>query len=300
MNKAFKDNVYISRLAEETSLSELNSMLLELFRLKTQKITPAELMQKFDENRFVLPANVDPLVMKEMELDWLKMAQHENFKPIILSPLAPLGTCSAVGHVDQNNIVSATRGTEVVSDATNVLALKIASDIRSGKASEEIIKYATVHRHVRGQHFENPNFTAHFNMLCLASGGLDTGSYAFELSQLNAHLSLLYHILTKSFSEEDLTIRFYLKKGSDMFKEKLLECERYFWSNRHVELIEDQEHEYYKLIQFKIFLNNGKHQLDLADGGLVDWTKSLLSNNKHRMFISGVGMELVYKLVNKL
>jgi hypothetical protein len=43
-----------------------------------------------------------------------------------LSPIAPLGTCSAVGPVSQNRIVSAMRSAEVVSDSTNALAVEAA------------------------------------------------------------------------------------------------------------------------------------------------------------------------------
>ena len=32
------------------------------------------------------------------------------------------------------------------------------------------------------------------------------------------------------------------------------------------------------------------------DGGLVDWTQKLIPNKKHRLFISGCGIELVHKI----
>ena len=57
---------------------------------------------------------------------------------------------------------------------------------------------------------------------------------------------------------------------------------------------------YYCLAQFKTFLQYKGNQINLSDGGFVDWTQQLLSNKKHRLFISGIGTELVYKLMNKM
>jgi hypothetical protein len=38
-------------------------------------------------------------------------------------PVAPLGACAIMGHASQNKVLSALRGTEVVADPTNVMAL---------------------------------------------------------------------------------------------------------------------------------------------------------------------------------
>ena len=48
------------------------------------------------------------------------------FSPLELSPVSPLGTNSVVATVSQNKTLTTTRGLEVVSDATNVLALECA------------------------------------------------------------------------------------------------------------------------------------------------------------------------------
>ncbi|MCB0550971.1 MAG: hypothetical protein KDD19_25600 [Phaeodactylibacter sp.] len=286
----------LSKLAEELSLSELNTFLLELFRLKARQAEPAHLLRQFSENRFTRPAAVDTLAIRQTELDWLRYARERQFQPLTLSPLAPLATCSAIAHVDQNNVLSAVRGTEVVSDATNVLALQIAQDAKGERDKNAIFRYATTHRHVRGQAFDNPNFTAHFAVLCLASGGWDSGNYAFELSQLNEHLRLLLNLLLRHFPKEQLFIRFYRKRDADVFMERMENYPNGIWKNLPYEFQDDLEHEYYHLIQSKVFLRLDGSEIDLADGGPVNWTQQLLSNKKHRLFISGIGLELVHKL----
>ncbi len=289
----------LSRMARKLSLSELNSFLLELFRRKAAEESPARLLRQFCANRFVRPAEVDTLCIRQTELDWLRYASERQFQPITLSPLAPLGTCSAIGHVDQNNVLSALRGTEVVSDATNVLALKIAEDTSKSKDKNAVFRYAAAHRHVRGQAFDNPSFTAHFSVFCLASGGRDRGNYSFELNQLNEHLTICHNLLSEQFGAENLLIRFYLKNGSEAFREKMMDYKAGLWHSRPHEFREDYGHEYYDLIQFKIFLNTNGRQPDLADGGPVGWAQRLLSNRKYRLFISGIGLELVHKISTK-
>ncbi len=176
----------LNELVEKLSGSELNSLLLELFRKRAKKITPTELLKSFEKNRFVIPSIVDTIEFKELEIRFLKLAESKGFTPITLSPLAPFGTCSAVGFVDQNNIVSALRGTEVVSDATNVFTLLIAKEFKKKKNSA-IIKYATTHRHVRSQALSNPGLTPHFDVFCMATGGMDR---AIFLLNWNIFLSI--------------------------------------------------------------------------------------------------------------
>jgi hypothetical protein len=81
---------------EKLSGSELNSLLLELFRNRTKKISPAELLKQFEKNRFAAPSSVDPIIFKQLELKCLKIAAEKIFSVVTLSPLTPLGTCSVV------------------------------------------------------------------------------------------------------------------------------------------------------------------------------------------------------------
>jgi hypothetical protein len=281
-------------IADQLSGSELNSLLLAFFQKLTDKIQPTDLIKQHAQNRFVRPAGIDPIQYKALELECLRLAQAHQFTPLILSPLTPLGTCSVVGEVDQNNVVSALRGTEVVSDATNVLALAIASEYKQ-QPGNAVIRYATTHRHVRGQYFTNPAFTAHFGVFCLASGGMDTGNFAFELQQLREHLSLHFALLSTRFSREDLFINVYFREPKPLLQQLIstqLTQEKYSF-----QLVEDdQKRDYYDGIQFKIFLRYNGMEIDLADGGAVNWTQKLIPNKKHRLFISGCGLELIQKI----
>src|SRR5215831_15923496 len=81
-------------LSEKLSASELNTLMLELFRRKARKMTAAELLRQFAKNRFAAPSQVGTIAFNEFELRCLKLARSRGFEPITLSPLAPFGTCS--------------------------------------------------------------------------------------------------------------------------------------------------------------------------------------------------------------
>lgn len=295
LNK-LSDNRNILTGLEKLSNSELNSFLLELFKRKTQKIKPPELLKQFTENRFVAPSDTDIIKIKEIEIEWLKYSKSKNYMPLNLSPLTPLGSCSAIGFVDQNNIVSGLRGTETVSDATNVLALKIAEGFKQSSNKDLILRYVTIHRHVRAQYFTNPNFSSHFSAFCMASGGLDKGNYKFEISQLKEHIGIIFNLLKLKYKNDSMVLKFYIKDDSEKFLSILERDKDQFWYDKETEFLEDFENHYYNTIQFKIFLKKDNQSIDLADGGFVDWTQKLLENKKHRLLISGIGLELLEKI----
>ena len=174
------DNL-LERIQDGLTGSEFNSLLLALYKKRTADLTPAEVLHAFQQNRFVIPSNIDPVQNKQNEIRWLTQAAEHGFHAIQLSPLAPLGTSSVFGFIDQNRIVSATRGCEIVSDATNVLAMHIAKEFKS-RRDAGLLKYCTTQRFTRAQHFTDPRFTAHFGIYCMVSGGLvDAGKTASSL-----------------------------------------------------------------------------------------------------------------------
>lgn len=290
--------VFIDQIATGLSGTEFNSLMLEIFRKRATAIQPASLMKEFEHNRFVQPGRTDPIKSREMELQWLKYVRDQGFLPLTLSPVAPIGCCAAVATVNQNKVLSSLKGTEVVADASNVLALKIARDFKGGKNKDKIVHHSTVHRHIRGQAFNNPDYAAHFSVLCMASGGWDRGGYSFELNQLNLHISTLWTLLTHALPGEEMVIKFYLKSANEQFA-ILLQQSGHFWSTLKYELVSDLNKPYYHTVQFKIFIKVDNTEMDLADGGFVDWTQQLITNKKHRLMISAAGIELVQLLLSR-
>jgi hypothetical protein len=286
----------IDQLNERLSGSEVNTLLLELFRRRTGELSAPQVLQQFGTNRFVRPSAIDQLHYLEYDAALIRRAKEMGFTAVQLSPLAPLGTCSALGPVDQNNVVTALRGAEVVADATNVLALQVAQDTKKSR-SKEPIQYCTVHRHVRSQALTMPWHTAHFGIFCAVTGGFDTGSFGFELAALRDHIDLYLALLKDQFSPQDLALRLYFKEDVPAFR-KLLEAQ---WATlpggMTLELKGPGEGTaYYSQVQFKFFARLGDGEINLIDGGFVGWSQKLLQNRKHRLLISGAGTDLLLKL----
>jgi hypothetical protein len=97
----------------------------------------------------------------------------DEFAGVDLSPVAPLGSSSALGPVSQDRVISTTRGSEVVSDPTNVLALEAAS--RRQRSGAPAVSLACCHRVLRGQPFDAPGAFQHFRLFALVTSARDRG-----------------------------------------------------------------------------------------------------------------------------
>lgn len=305
-------------LSERLSASDLNSLLLDVFANQSAQIAPADLMRAYRRNRFVQPAALDPIDFTTFCLDWLKAARTAGFRPIQLSPVSPLGTCSVVATASQHKVLSALRGTEVVADATNVLALE--STLRRSEQGfpDTPLHYSVVHRHVRTQEIPNtPGFSAHFSIIGLTSAGRDTGNFDFEKENLRRHIGFYKTFFENTLKIAPVKIRL---KALDVEAEEnrlfrsIVSYLQHTEPQWPLEIMEGRqsEQEYYRRLQFKIvipkpesgaILNTATTQpdeIEIADGGFTDWTQRLSGNRKERLLISGMGLELLFKMLNGL
>jgi hypothetical protein len=106
--------------------TDLQTLLIAIARARADQATAADVMRRWQSDRFVRPATSDARRLAAVEARLWQLLPVE-FTGIDLSPVAPLGTCSAVAPVSQNRIVATIRNTEVVSDSTNALAIEAAA-----------------------------------------------------------------------------------------------------------------------------------------------------------------------------
>jgi len=288
-------------LANNLSPTDLQSILLEVYRTRSSQIQPSVLLADYESNRFVRPSAVSPITL----LEWEQIAFAHlpgEFQPVALSPVCPLGTNSVVSAVDQNWAVSTARNTEVVSDATNVLALECAlrrRDLLRGDAkSFTPVHLAASHRLLRAQRYEGPNLSTHFSAFALCSAGRDRGNLQFELAALRLHIGF-YLAALRAFLDQRATLRLSV---TDLKKNKYVEhIEAQLFAPIRAEFegvgceFNDQRRSgrgYYMDVCFHIHaITPSGRQLELVDGGAVNWTQKLLSNAKERLVISGIGSE---------
>ncbi|WP_439660617.1 hypothetical protein ACSHWB_03345 [Lentzea sp. HUAS TT2] len=254
----------LDRLAS-LSGSDLTSFLLALTRRRAGALSGADVLRQYRSDRFVAPSEVPFPLLRKAE-DRLLAALPPSFSVLGLAPVAPLGTCSAVAEMDQNNILSTVRGTEVAADPTNALALEAALLRQSGPAD---VRLAAVQRVVRAQLFSGAGRFAHFTLFAAVSAGRDRGSLAFEREHFAEHVTFLREACGDvEFRVTVLDPRFEVVRG-DLPADP----------SRHTG--------YYKGLCFKVFRDG----VEIGDGGFVDWTARLTGNRKERLLISGVGVD---------
>jgi hypothetical protein len=275
--------------------SDLNTLLLEVYKLQAEKLTPNGLLKAYQSNRFAVPSEIDPIAFHQMETDLLKIADNMGISGILLSPSALFGSCSVFGCVDQNNVISATRGTETLPDPTNMLAVIISDRLKTEVITKtQTVHYCTTARVVRSQAFSGKRSFSHFGLFCMVSYGMDSGSYSCEKELLVKHLAYYNRLFSKKYGAKLSVI---LRKrggytdGDGFFKRmtELIQSEL-----PEVPLFFDLEHEdnnYYKGINYKIYIEKDNEKVEIGDGGFVDWIAKLIGNKKARCLISGVGMD---------
>lgn len=282
----------------ELTGSKLTSSLLRIFSMRSKKVSPSKLLREWEQNRFFTLPNEPAESSKKVEQIFSNYSNKFGFDEIEIPPVCPLGTVSALGPVDQNNVLSSIRGCEVVSDSTNVLALEAAlrrrEILKKGQSSNEKVKLATSHRLVRAQKFDNPNARSHFKIFSMVTAGRDTGNSEFELGMLE-HIEIYANSIAEISGSKNIVLTLFIENEflKDIFAEKV--------SSIDIEVIFEKARPsgngYYKGVSFNIDAIKEGQRVNLVDGGLTDWTAKLLENRKEKLLISGVGIGRAASLV---
>lgn len=298
ITKRILDKIGQPELIEQLSSlsqSDLNSLFLEINKAQTNKLTPTDILKSYRSNRFVVPSALDPIKYYQFEADNNGKAKAVGIEPVLLSPVAPLGSCSVFGCVDQNNIVSATRGCEVLSDTSNMLAIYLADKIGRGEIdNKDGIHVCSTDRLTRGQAFEGKGSFAHFGIFCIVSSGKDTGSYSCEVNLLTKQLSFYCEFFKEGY-DADITVVLGKRGGykdADGFLAKMLHYMQLELPDIPIKIDESKvDNNYYKGINFKIYMHTKSETIEIGDGGFTDWTEKMLGNKKERCLISGIGVD---------
>lgn len=251
-------------LAERLTTSDLTSLLLEVTRRRAARLEPRDVLAQYERDRFVRPAE-DAERLAELEQAALSLVP-EDFERLELSPLAPLGSGSALAGVSQDWAVATVRGSEVVADVTAVLALEAAVSRRQWR---DEVKLCACERVVRPQASSDPVRLAHFRLLGLCTAGRGERWLEWETRNATEHLTFYWRLLQR-LGATDVEIR--LGGGLEL----------------EIAATQDgQERPYYAGGWFSIDVGGA----NVVDGGFVDWTQKLLSDRKERCLISGAGIE---------
>jgi hypothetical protein len=292
LEKTGNENL-INELTTRLSQSEITTLLLALSKEITNKNTPNDILSKYESNRFVKPSELNPIKVKQVEILMLETAEASGFSSVLLSPASPLGSCSVVAKVNQNNVISATRGLELIADNTNMLAIYLADGIKNKTIdnTKNPVHLSATSRVTRGQMFKSDSFVPHFSLFTIVSSGKDSGSYGFEKGAITRHMEFYISYFGEKLGHK-LRVSLNIRNG---YTDKMGFIDRIYCHLHeiypYIDFVvnrEETDNSYYQGVNFKISIND----VEIVDGGFVDWTQKLLGNKKERLLISGAGVDL--------
>ncbi|MDL2215717.1 hypothetical protein LJB77_01405 [Ruminococcaceae bacterium OttesenSCG-928-N02] len=275
--------------------ADLNSLLLALFDKQSMRLSPQGILKAYSQNRFSVPGELDPAAFHALEAELLRTAQNTGMQTVLLSPCAPLGSCSVFGCVNQYNVISSLRGVETLSDPSNMLAIIIADKLKNRACDNTTpLHYATSARVVRAQPVEGEGFFAHFGVYCMVSSGKDRGAYMCEKELLEKHLLFYRETLQTKFGAK-LSIVLCKRSGykdGDGFFEQISEAIQAILPGTPLAFANDDlDNRYYQGINFKIMMHTKGGAVEIGDGGFVNWMSQMLGSKKERCLISGIGLD---------
>ncbi|MEV6348120.1 hypothetical protein [Actinoplanes sp. NPDC051851] len=256
--------------------TDLQTLLLSVAKSRASRIRPQHLLRRWREDRFVRPAETDLRSTAAAEAHLWNLLPPD-FEGVELSPVAPIGTCSALAPVSQNRVVTTMRSTEVLSDATNALALEAATR-RLRQPRSGAVHLAASHRLLRAQQF-GPGAPAHFRLFSLVSSARDTGSGSTQARMLTLHLAYWHRVLP--------SLRLlYTVIDSDVLRERITDA-----VSLTVPVEEEPDRRrgagYYRGAAIRLVTT----AQELGDGGFTTWTAQLMNDAKELCFTSCLSID---------
>jgi hypothetical protein len=287
--------------ALETGLAptDLQTLLMAVARARARNVTAARVLRRWGQDRFVRPSASDPRLLAALEARLWRLLP-DRFAGVELSPVAPLGTCSALGPVDQHRVVSTVRGTEVLSDPTNALAVEAAARRRE-QGVDGRVDLAACHRVLRAQQFGG-GAAAHFRLFAVASSARDRGSGRTEAQLLVEHISFWQRVLAEVLptTATRITVTVF---GHQVIAERLHDTIHPAVTGGPVPVVEDPVRShgagYYVGAAIGLRADVSGQTIDLGDGGLTTWTAQLLGDAKERCLVSCAATERLTELAER-
>ncbi len=278
------------------SPSECLPLLLEVARQQAERRRPVDLTRQLASDGFVTPSSLD--LRLAHELDGIGLAAASEFSALLLSPLAPLGTCAVVSPTSQNRVVSTARGTEVVSDPTNVLALECARRLAEDRT--QTVRLCTVQQVVRAQRFSSkPGWSQHFKMLALATAGAGRPDHAFEVDAIALQVEVVLRVIDAWAARPDaapLGPRRATLLASDRGRPVIDRVRRALSLRAPSLVLEDGPlaSGYYDGARVLLGVDTASGEpVNVSDTGVFDWVAKLSAHKGMRFVSSGMGLQLL-------
>jgi hypothetical protein len=283
----------VERLAA-LSGSDFTSVMLEVVRRRAARETPASVLRRYRQDRFVRPWGASWRAGRRAE-DLLVGCLPADVEMVTLAPLVPLGAHSVLGTVSQHKVVTAIRACEVAADPTNALALEAA--VRRADPTMGMVRLAATQRVVRAQRFP-VGWSAHFGLFAMVVAGRDEGSCQFERAVLEEQLRFaIAGLQAVGVSRVQVALTPLSEAGERIAAAVAAEL-----VGTTADIVTDRDRVagrgYYRDVCFKVNALVDGVPTEIGDGGFTDWTARLLASKKERLLISGYGLDRLAALID--
>jgi hypothetical protein len=255
-------------------------------------------MRQYARDGFVAPSALDPRLLHR--LDGLALDAAADFDAVALSPVAPLGVCSALAPTSQDRTLTANRGTEVVSDPTNVLALECARRLAqsSARSKPQTVRLCALHQVLRAQPLPpQPGFSRHFRLFALAEAGRALPDDGFEVAAIARHVGVFDRLFDRCAALgcqlPDRRATLFVTAGRDILAQRIRD--RLAHELPHVDVVTELfASRYYDGVRVLFGAHTcGGEFAPIGDTGRFDWVAKLASNRRLRFVASGLGIQLI-------
>jgi hypothetical protein len=203
--------------------------------------------------------------------------------------------CSTLAPTSQDRTVSAVRGTEVVSDPTNVLALEAARRLATNPRGD--VRLCTLHQVLRAQALApGEGFSRHFRLFALVEAGPARAEDGFEVDAAERAVSVFDRLFDACAS---LGCRFPGRRAvvratgrRHVLADRI--CDRVRRALPHVDVVrEPLDNPYYDGLRVAFSADTVRGEpCPIGDLGAFDWISKLTSNGRMRLVASGFGLQL--------
>jgi len=185
----------LPQVLADIPFNSLTPILVEAMRQKAEKIGPRDLLREAEvKSEFFGPSAISQKELCRFQQLFFE-GMPDDFESIQLPPIAPLGICSAVTKLGQNERLTTIRKSEVISDSTLTLAVQAAIRRKQQCVSPEgvyaDVSFATFHRLLRLQKFDpEKKWSQHFEILGTITTGRRKGKNSFRNDTIRKHVQM--------------------------------------------------------------------------------------------------------------
>jgi hypothetical protein len=144
----------------------LQSTLINLYAKRAKELTAHDVYRQYVENLFTTPSVLGQREVTRFQASVMEVIP-DDVRMIEVSPVAPLGSNSALSGISQKTVLGTIRNTELISDAVSVLTLEAARQRAKEADASPGVTLGTFHRELRTQAYREPQYKPHYHALSL-------------------------------------------------------------------------------------------------------------------------------------